>query len=136
MLSGMGWLLYSIGIALVVYVAIVAVFFLAGRREDARALAGFVPDCVILFSRLLRDARLPRRHKLLVAALLPYLLMPFDLIPDFIPVAGQLDDAVIVALVLRRVMRASPELVEEHWPGPQRTLDWLEGFYGPFTNRR
>jgi uncharacterized membrane protein YkvA (DUF1232 family) len=132
----MGWLLYSIGIALVVYVAIVAGFFLAGRREDARALAGFVPDCVILFSRLLRDARLPRRHKLLVAALLPYLLMPFDLIPDFIPVAGQLDDAVIVALVLRRVMRASPELVEEHWPGPQRTLDWLEGFYGPFTNRR
>jgi uncharacterized membrane protein YkvA (DUF1232 family) len=132
----MGWLLYSIGIALVVYVAIVAVFFLAGRREDARALAGFVPDCVILFSRLLRDARLPRRHKLLVAALLPYLLMPFDLIPDFIPVAGQLDDAVIVALVLRTVMRASPELVEEHWPGPQRTLDWLEGFYGPFTNRR
>jgi uncharacterized membrane protein YkvA (DUF1232 family) len=136
MLSGMGWLLYSIAIAAAVYAAVVAVFFLAGRREDARALAGFVPDCVVLFSRLLRDERLPRRHKLLVAALLPYLLLPFDLIPDFIPVAGQLDDAVIVALVLRRVLRASPELVEEHWPGPRRTLDWLEGFYGVFTNRR
>lgn len=122
----MGWLLYSIGIALAVYAAVVAVFFLAGRREDARALAGFVPDCVVLFSRLLRDKRLPRRHKLLVAALLPYLLMPFDLIPDFIPVAGQLDDAVIVALVLGRVIRARPELVREHWPGPTRTLDWLE----------
>ncbi len=136
MLSGMGWLLYSIAIAVAVYAAVVAVFFLAGRREDARALAGFVPDCVVLFSRLLRDERLPGRHKLLVAALLPYLLLPFDLIPDFIPVAGQLDDAVIVALVLRRVLRASPELVEEHWPGPRRTLDWLEGFYGVFTNRR
>jgi uncharacterized membrane protein YkvA (DUF1232 family) len=136
MLSGMGWLLYSIAIAVAVYAAVVAVFFLAGRREDARALAGFVPDCVVLFSRLLRDERLPRRHKLLVAALLPYLLLPFDLIPDFIPVAGQLDDAVIVALVLRRVLRANPELVEEHWPGPRRTLDWLEGFYGVFTNRR
>jgi uncharacterized membrane protein YkvA (DUF1232 family) len=132
----MGWLLYSIAIAVAVYAAVVAVFFLAGRREDARALAGFVPDCVVLFSRLLRDERLPRRHKLLVAALLPYLLLPFDLIPDFIPVAGQLDDAVIVALVLRRVLRANPELVEEHWPGPRRTLDWLEGFYGVFTNRR
>ena len=136
MLSGMDWLLYSIAIALAVYAAVVAVFLLAGRREDARALAGFVPDCVVLFSRLLRDERLPRRHKLLVAALLPYLLLPFDLIPDFIPVAGQLDDAVIVALVLRRVLRANPELVEEHWPGPRRTLDWLEGFYGVFTNRR
>jgi uncharacterized membrane protein YkvA (DUF1232 family) len=136
MLSRMGWVLYSVCLALVLYAAVVAAFVVAGRREDARAVAGFVPDCVVLFSRLLRDDRLPRRHKLLVAALLPYLAMPFDLIPDFIPVAGQLDDAVIVALVLRRVVRASPELVEEHWPGPRRTLVWLEGFYGVFTNRR
>ena len=136
MLSGMGWVLYSVCLALLLYAGVVAAFFVAGRREDARAVAGFVPDCVVLFSRLLRDDRLPRRHKLLVAALLPYLAMPFDLIPDFIPVAGQLDDAVIVALVLRRVVRASPDLVEEHWPGPRRTLAWLEGFYGVFTNRR
>jgi len=136
MLSGMGWVLYSVCLALLLYAGVVAAFFVAGRREDARAVAGFVPDCVVLFSRLLRDERLPRRHKLLVAALLPYLAMPFDLIPDFIPVAGQLDDAVIVALVLRRVVRANPELVEEHWPGPRRTLVWLEGFYGVFTNRR
>jgi len=132
----MGWVLYSVCLALLLYAGVVAAFFVAGRREDARAVAGFVPDCVVLFSRLLRDDRLPRRHKLLVAALLPYLAMPFDLIPDFIPVAGQLDDAVIVALVLRRVVRASPDLVEEHWPGPRRTLAWLEGFYGVFTNRR
>jgi len=107
----MGWLLYSIAIGVVVYAMVVVIFFVAGRREDARALAGFVPDCIVLFSRLLRDERLPRRHKLLVAALLPYLLLPFDLIPDFIPVAGQLDDAVIVALVLRRVLRSNPDLV-------------------------
>ncbi len=121
----MGWLLYSIAIGVVVYAMVVVIFFVAGRREDARALAGFVPDCIVLFSRLLRDERLPRRHKLLVAALLPYLLLPFDLIPDFIPVAGQLDDAVIVALVLRRVLRSNPDLVEEHWPGPRRTLERL-----------
>jgi uncharacterized membrane protein YkvA (DUF1232 family) len=132
----MAWVLSSVCVVLVLYAGVVAAFFVAGRREDARAIAGFVPDCIVLFTRLLRDERLPRRQKLLVAALLPYLALPFDLIPDFIPVAGQLDDAVLVALVLRRVMRTRPDLVEEHWPGPPRTLAWLEGFYGVFTNRR
>lgn len=115
MLSGMGWSL---------------------SRRELRAIALFVPDCVVLFSRLLRDPRLPRRHKLLIAALLPYLLLPFDLIPDFIPVVGQLDDAVIVAVVLGRVVRARPELVAEHWPGSEETLARLEGFYGVFTKKR
>jgi len=119
------WAYYALGIPLGLYVAAVVGFMLAGRREDARALAGFVPDCVVLFSRLLRDKRLPRRHKLLVAALIPYLALPFDLIPDFVPVAGQLDDAVLVAFVLRRVARASPDLVREHWPGPPVSLAFI-----------
>ena len=60
---------------------------------------------------------------MLVAALIPYLALPFDLIPDFIPVAGQLDDAVLVALVLRRVARRTdPELLRELWPGPESSL--------------
>jgi uncharacterized membrane protein YkvA (DUF1232 family) len=116
------WAYYAIGVPLGIYATIVAAFVFAGRRESARAIAGFVPDCLVLFSRLLRDPRLPRRHKLLVGGLIPYLALPFDLIPDFIPVAGQLDDAVIVALVLRRVARHDPELVREHWPGPDASL--------------
>ena len=95
----------------------------AGRRTDARALAGLVPDCVVLLTRLVRDPRVPRRSKVLVAALLPYLALPFDLIPDFIPVVGQLDDAILVALVLRRVvLRTDPELLRELWPGPEASL--------------
>jgi uncharacterized membrane protein YkvA (DUF1232 family) len=95
----------------------------AGRRTDARALAGLVPDCVVLLTRLLRDPRVPRRSKVLVAALLPYLALPFDLIPDFIPVVGQLDDAILVALVLRRVvLRTDPDLLRELWPGPEASL--------------
>ena len=116
------WLLYAlIGVA-VLYALIVLAFFVAGRRENARAIGGFVPDCVVLFSRLVRDKRLPRRFKFLVGALIPYLAMPFDLLPDFIPVAGQLDDAVIVVFVLRRVARKNPELIREHWPGPPSSL--------------
>jgi uncharacterized membrane protein YkvA (DUF1232 family) len=116
------WLLYALGAMLALYALIVLVIALAGRREDARALAGFVPDCMRLFTRLLRDERLPRKHKILVAALIPYLALPFDIIPDFIPVAGQLDDAVLVAFVLRRIVRANPALVRELWPGPPASL--------------
>jgi uncharacterized membrane protein YkvA (DUF1232 family) len=99
---------------------------LLGRREDARALAGFVPDCVVLFRRLLGDRRVPRRRKLLLLALVAYLASPIDLVPDFIPIAGQLDDAIIVAFVLRVIMRsADRELVRQHWPGPASSLGAL-----------
>ena len=70
----------------------------------------------------MRDARVPTRHKLLLALTIPYLASPIDLIPDFVPVLGQLDDVVLVAFVLRRVVRANPELVREHWPGPRDSL--------------
>jgi uncharacterized membrane protein YkvA (DUF1232 family) len=106
-----------------VYVSFVFVLLVLGRRDDARAVVRFVPDCVVLFRRLLADPRVRRRDKVLLAALVPYLLLPFDLVPDFIPVAGQLDDAVLVALVLRRVLRgAGREVVEQHWPGPRASL--------------
>jgi uncharacterized membrane protein YkvA (DUF1232 family) len=107
----------------VLYAASVLALVVLGRRADARAVAGVIPDCVVLFRRLLGDRRVPRRHKLLLMALVPYLLLPFDLVPDFIPVAGQLDDAILVAFVLRRVVRgAGPQLIEEHWPGPASSL--------------
>jgi uncharacterized membrane protein YkvA (DUF1232 family) len=92
----------------------------------ARAIAGFVPDCITLLRRLLADGRIPRRRKALVVALLAYLALPFDVVPDFIPVAGQLDDAVVVALVLRAICRGgSREMLEEHWPGPRSSLSLI-----------
>jgi uncharacterized membrane protein YkvA (DUF1232 family) len=117
-----GPLSIALGATLALYALVVIAFIVAGKREEARAIAGFVPDCAVLFTRLLQDERLPRRHKLLIAALIPYLAMPFDLIPDFIPVAGQLDDAILVGLVLRRVVRHDSDLVRELWPGPPASL--------------
>jgi uncharacterized membrane protein YkvA (DUF1232 family) len=109
---------------LVLYMTFVVALIVAGRRQDARALAGFIPDCIVLFRRLLKDGRVPRRRKLLLAALIGYLAMPIDIVPDFITVAGQLDDAIIVALVLRSVLRAGgPQLLREHWPGPPASLN-------------
>ena len=117
------WVLLSVGVALAAYAAFVLTLVIVGRKGFARAVARFVPDCIVLFRRLLADPRGPRREKMVLAALIPYLVLPFDLVPDFIPIAGYLDDAVIVALVLRHVLRGSDqELIEAHWPGPQESL--------------
>jgi uncharacterized membrane protein YkvA (DUF1232 family) len=116
-------LLVSLGVVLAVYGAFIAWLVIRGRREDARAFAKFIPDCIVLVTRLARDPRVPRRRKLLLIALVVYLGLPFDLVPDFIPVAGQLDDAIIVALVLRHFIRAGGEpMLRELWPGPEQSL--------------
>jgi Uncharacterized conserved protein len=66
----------------------------------------------------------PRRAKVALVLLIPYLAMPFDLVPDFIPVAGQLDDAILVALVLAYVVRrAGRGVVEELWPGSEAAYE-------------
>jgi uncharacterized membrane protein YkvA (DUF1232 family) len=110
--------LVLIAALLVVYASAVAALALIGRSSDARALAGFIPDCIVLFRRLLADQRVPRSRKLALLALLAYLALPIDLVPDFIPIAGQLDDAILVALCLAFVLRGGGAgLLDEHWPG-------------------
>ena len=117
------WLLVSLAVIVVVYSVLVGWLVARGRREDARALATFIPDCIVLVSRLAREPRVPRRRKLLLVGLVAYLSLPFDLVPDFIPVAGQLDDVIIVAFVLRHFVGAGGEpLMRELWPGPERSL--------------
>jgi uncharacterized membrane protein YkvA (DUF1232 family) len=124
-------LLFVAACVLVVYAVLVVAAIVTGRRRHLRDVARFVPDCVVLVRRLLRDARVPRRHKLLLGALVGYLALPIDIVPDFIPVAGHIDDVLVVVLALRVVMRASGgELLREHWPGPESSLAFVLRFVG------
>jgi uncharacterized membrane protein YkvA (DUF1232 family) len=117
------WLIVTFGLVAAIWLALIVALLLVGRREEARALASFIPNCLVHISRLMHDNRVPRRRKLLLAALIGYLALPFDLIPDFIPIAGQLDDVLVVAFVLRRFLRSGgDQLVREHWPGPEQSL--------------
>ena len=125
------WLLVSLGVALALYAAFVAVLVVLGRGEDARAAATFIPDCAVLMARLVRDPRVSKWRKALLLALGVYLASPIDLVPDFIPVAGQLDDAILVALVLRSLVRSGDEdMIRELWPGPDRTLNAILALAG------
>ncbi len=122
-------------IALGSYVVAVAALIAAGRREDARALAGFIPDCLVLISRLARDRRIsgPRRAALFIA--LGYLALPIDLVPDFLPGIGQLDDAVVLGLALRLVVHGGGiDLVRNAWPGPEASLTLVLRAAGLETN--
>jgi uncharacterized membrane protein YkvA (DUF1232 family) len=131
-MSPLFWLLLIAACVLVVYAAFVIAVVVAGRWQGARGVAGFIPDCVGLLRRLLGDPRVSRQHKLLLGALIGYLALPFDLVPDFIPVVGHVDDAVVVALGLRVLLRGSgTELVREHWRGPETSLALVLRLVGP-----
>lgn len=82
-----------------------------------------VPDLLQLLKRLAADRTLPRGVRVRLVLLLGYLAMPIDLVPDFIPVLGYADDVVVVAIVLRSVVRtAGPDALERHWPGTPEGL--------------
>ncbi len=90
-----------------------------GIRDTARLL----PDLVRLLKRLAADPALPRGIRIRLGLLLGYLALPIDLVPDFIPILGYADDAIVVAIVLRSVSRtAGPEALAEHWPGTPEGL--------------
>ena len=117
------WVVVGLGVAAALWLLLVGALLAFGRKDDARELLAFIPDCVILVKRLLGDPRVPQRAKVMLVALVGYLAMPFDLVPDFIPVAGQLDDAILVAAVLAYIVRtAGRDVVEDLWTGSERGL--------------
>ena len=117
---------FLIALASVVVVWLVAVGLLAvmGRRSQARELATLIPNLLVLFRGLLRDPRVSKGSKAWLWFAVVWLVSPIDLIPEFIPVLGPLDDAVVAALVLRHVVRTTDRSVlDVHWRGGPSTLD-------------
>jgi uncharacterized membrane protein YkvA (DUF1232 family) len=97
---------------------VVALWFAKPDEIDVRNAMRLLPDLLRLLKRLASDPTMPRGVRVRLALLLAYLALPVDLIPDFIPVLGYADDAIVVAFVLRSVTRrAGPEALAKHWPG-------------------
>ena len=104
-------------------------------RQLAVDAALMLPNLIKLLSRLLKDPRVPRRSKILLGASFAYVLSPIDLLPEFIPVAGVLDDIFLVAFALNHLMeRAGEEIVVEHWDGPQDILAMVRSVLSTVTD--
>jgi uncharacterized membrane protein YkvA (DUF1232 family) len=119
-------LLFALAIVLVLYVALVVGLIVSGRKLAAKELATLLPNLIRLFKDLTKDPRVPRGAKVVLGVAAIWLLSPIDLLPEFLPVLGPLDDAVVAALALRYLIRrAGQEVVREHWRGDPATLDTI-----------
>jgi len=129
MLGGMSWrvLLSVLAGLLLIYALLVLLLWRYARAHPEtirlRDAMRMLPDLLRLVRRLVADPTVPRGVRVRLALLLAYLVSPIDLIPDFVPVLGHADDVVVVALVLRSVLRRSgPEALRRHWPGSPEGL--------------
>jgi uncharacterized membrane protein YkvA (DUF1232 family) len=126
----MSWwsgLAVGLGLLLVSWALLV---LLAARLPEGsmKELAAFLPDCVTTARRLRKDPRVPTRARLAVGFALLWVLSPIDLIPEFLPVIGPLDDVVVVALAFRYAARQVPRSVLlEAWPGEPATIERVLG---------
>ncbi|MEV0144530.1 MULTISPECIES: DUF1232 domain-containing protein [unclassified Nonomuraea] len=133
-----GWLIVP-AVTVVCVMATWGVLVLLARRLPpglARDLAAFIPDCLTTVRRLRRNPAVPRRAKIAIMVAGVWVASPVDLIPEFLPVIGPLDDIVVVALALRYAARQVPrEVLLDAWPGEPRLLLRLLGQKPPPSTR-
>jgi uncharacterized membrane protein YkvA (DUF1232 family) len=131
-----GWIRVLVLSGAVLVLSWTVLVFLAARLPPGvlRELAGFLPNCVKTARTLRADPAVPRRAKVAVGFAALWCLSPIDLIPEFLPVIGPLDDVVVVALALRYAARQVPrDVLDAAWTGDPSTLDRL---LGPRRRRR
>jgi uncharacterized membrane protein YkvA (DUF1232 family) len=123
--------LRALFIAAILLLATWALLVVVARRLPPgilKDLAGFLPACLTTVRRLRNDQRVPRRAKLAILLAGLWLLSPIDLLPEFLPIIGPLDDVLVIALALRYAARRVPrEVLLEAWPGEPRLLERLLG---------
>jgi uncharacterized membrane protein YkvA (DUF1232 family) len=126
-------LVVSIGVGFALAYLALLVALLAARPKGnlLREAMRLLPDLLRLLRRLAADSNVPRAARVQLWLLLAYLAIPFDLVPDFVPVLGYADDAIVISLVLRSVARrAGGPLVRRHWPGTDDGLAALARLTG------
>ncbi|WP_368396634.1 YkvA family protein [Streptomyces sclerotialus] len=129
------WLSVSLAVAggllLLWLLALAALALVRPRGNLLTEAVRLLPDLLRLIPRLARDRTLPRGVRIRLWLLLGYLAMPLDVVPDFIPVLGYADDAIVVAVVLRSVVRhAGADALTRHWPGTDDGLDAVRRLAG------
>jgi uncharacterized membrane protein YkvA (DUF1232 family) len=123
----LGALIAAAGVLVLTWIVLIAVLWL---HRPSRAVAGpalrLVPDLIRLVRSLIGDSATPRRVKVALGGLLIYLLSPIDLIPDFIPGLGSIDDLAVTALVLRWAgRRVGFDGLRAHWAGSEAGFELL-----------
>ena len=111
-------------VLIAIWVLVAIVLVIVGRVVLARELALLLPNLIRLFGGLLREPRVPLPAKIVLGVASLWFASPIDLIPDFVPIVGQLDDAVVAALALRFLLRTTDEsVIRQHWHGDPATLE-------------
>lgn len=113
----------AVGLIIVWIALLIALAVIRPKDLSVTDALRLLPDTVVLLRRLAADPQLPRGVRVRLLLLLVYLILPIDLVPDFIPVLGYADDAIIVVIALRSVARgAGPDALDKHWPGTPEGL--------------
>ncbi|GAA4381526.1 YkvA family protein [Nocardioides caricicola] len=108
---------------LLLLVALVVGARRTGHRVSLRDAVRLVPDVVRLLRRVAADPGVPRRIRVGLWLLLAYVVLPIDVVPDFIPVIGLADEVVVIAFALRYLARRlGPDALARHWPGTPEGL--------------
>jgi uncharacterized membrane protein YkvA (DUF1232 family) len=124
-------LLVGLAVAVAIWALAVGALFAFGHASTARALVGLIPNLLLLFKDLAKDPRVPRGAKAWLVVGAVWIASPIDLLPEFLPVVGPLDDAIVAAAILRHlVRRAGPDVVTEHWRGDPATLERILRLFG------
>lgn len=126
-----------VGAVIILWLTLLAAL-IACRPADLNPIEAvrLLPDTVVLIRRLAADPALPRGVQIRLFLMLAYLVLPIDLVPDFLPIIGNADDAIVIAIALRAVVRcAGIQALDVHWPGTPAGLEVIARLAGKHTRQ-